>query len=228
MKIPKTKTGRINFNELSRQTGILPTTLRARYKDGVRGEELLKMRKKRNDRMIAFKVNGETVYPTEEEKTVFRRQNLNSKIVQERLDNGWDYELAISLSKINYTTLNDEIVFQMQIQGNTYSIPYDEYLDLCEEGITGKKIRLWIDNGKDLYSLVPEGTLVYINGVLHEKANLINAYYDEYQRQARARNRQKERERLKKPWLYEVPQVHGRSKYCQYLMETSIFPKAVR
>lgn len=37
-------------------------------------------------------------------------------------------------------------------------------------------------------------------------------------------------ERLKKekPHLFNVPQQHSRDKWCEYLMETSIFPKVVR
>ncbi|WP_306807025.1 SA1788 family PVL leukocidin-associated protein, partial [Staphylococcus sp. HMSC078A12] len=37
------------------------------------------------------------------------------------------------------------------------------------------------------------------------------------------------RRRKERPWLYDgTPQVHLRGKYTQYLMDTSIYPKAVR
>jgi len=37
-----------------------------------------------------------------------------------------------------------------------------------------------------------------------------------------------EKHKEERPWLYDgTPQNHNRGKWCQYLMNTSIFPKAV-
>jgi len=63
--------------------------------------------------------------------------------------------------------------------------------------------------------------------ITNREAHNIN-YLQSKARKTRERLRD-EKQREERPWLYDgTPQNHDRGKWCEYLMNTSIFPKAVR
>lgn len=62
-----------------------------------------------------------------------------------------------------------------------------------------------------------------------ERKKLSQLEHEDRMRLVRLERQKELNLRRKKPHLFEVPQVHSRSEWCNYLMENDIFPrKAVR
>lgn len=95
-----------------------------------------------------------------------------------------------------------------------------EKLDISERLIRNRLQNNWsIEEACQVPKGMKREDLVYINYARQYQEDNTEAtlnYRDEKQREER-------------PWLYDgTPQNHNRGKWCQYLMNTSIFPKAVR
>ncbi|WP_210133751.1 SA1788 family PVL leukocidin-associated protein [Staphylococcus sp. GDY8P131P] len=113
----------------------------------------------------------------------------------------------------------------IKIHDATYEIKGENYEMTEKLDITDKLIRNRLQNNWSIEEAcqVPKGInrqdLVYINYAKQ---------YEEDNTEATL-NYRDEKQREERPWLYDgTPQNHNRGKWCQYLMETSIFPKAVR
>jgi len=105
-----------------------------------------------------------------------------------------------------------------EIKGDNYEMM--EKLSLTNQLIRDRLLKNWTLAEA---CQVPKGMrredLVYINYAkqyLGDNTEATSNYRDEKHREER-------------PWLYDgTPQNHDRGKWCEYLMNTSIFPKAVR
>ncbi|PTJ38177.1 hypothetical protein BU021_11735, partial [Staphylococcus simulans] len=66
--------------------------------------------------------------------------------------------------------------------------------------------------------------------VEREKDALRNLVYKDRLRKERQKEQAEERKRAERPWLYDgTPQPpYARDEYTKWLMDTSIYPKAVR
>ncbi|MEQ7790732.1 SA1788 family PVL leukocidin-associated protein [Staphylococcus nepalensis] len=113
----------------------------------------------------------------------------------------------------------------MKINNKVYEISKENYEMAEKLDITDKLIRNRLLNRWTLAEAcqVPKGMkredLVYINYAKQ---------YEEDNTEATL-NYRDEKQREERPWLYDgTPQNHDRGKWCRYLMNTSIFPKAVR
>lgn len=113
----------------------------------------------------------------------------------------------------------------MKINNKVYEISKENYETAEELDISERLIRNRIQNNWSIEEAcqVPKGMkredLVYINYAKQ---------YEEDNEEATL-NYRDEKQREERPWLYDgTPQNHNRGKWCQYLMNTSIFPKAVR
>ncbi|WP_199189168.1 SA1788 family PVL leukocidin-associated protein [Staphylococcus simulans] len=85
----------------------------------------------------------------------------------------------------------------------------------------------YLNDGHIMDDILPLETEFYI--VEREKDALRNLVYKGRLRKERQKEQAEARKRAERPWLYDgTPQVHLRGKYTQYLMDTSIYPKAVR
>lgn len=210
----------ISIRELARRTGISYGTLEYRYnQQGLRDDDLLNGKDYRKTNMFTY--NGEAHEITTEERNNIISRNLNLKLVQKRLDAGWDYDLATNLSKA-YVTVDNTICLQIKVNKHFYHIPYDELPDLQEQGISPQSIRNTLRKG-DIYDIVPTGTVVYINGVKHTGyPDVLDEMEDEYIEQ-KVQAYKAERQREKKAHLFKVPQQHSESKYAKYLWESYTF-----
>lgn len=113
----------------------------------------------------------------------------------------------------------------IKIHDAIYEIKGENYETAEELDISERLIRNRIQNNWSIEEAcqVPKGMkredLVYINYAKQ---------YEEDNTEATL-NYRDEKQREERPWLYDgTPQNHNRGKWCQYLMNTSIFPKAVR
>lgn len=113
----------------------------------------------------------------------------------------------------------------IRIHDAIYEIKGENYEMMEELNITNQMIRDRLLKNWTLAEAcqVPKGInrqdLVYINYAKQ---------YEEGNEEAK-QNYHDEKQREERPWLYDgTPQNHNRGKWCQYLMNTSTFPKAVR
>ncbi|XVK95997.1 SA1788 family PVL leukocidin-associated protein [Staphylococcus nepalensis] len=113
----------------------------------------------------------------------------------------------------------------IKIHDAIYEIKGENYETAEELDISERLIRNRIQNNWSIEEAcqVPKGMkredLVYINYAKQ---------YEEDNTEATL-NYRDEKQREERPWLYDgTPQNHNRGKWCEYLMNTSIFPKAVR
>lgn len=113
----------------------------------------------------------------------------------------------------------------IRIHDAIYEIKGENYEMMEELNITNQMIRDRLLKNWTLAEAcqVPKGInrqdLVYINYAKQ---------YEEDNEEAK-QNYRDEKQREERPWLYDgTPQNHNRGKWCEYLMNTSIFPKAVR
>ena len=210
----------ISIRELSRRTGISYGTLENRYnQQGLRDDDLLNGKTYKKN--ITLTYNGEAHSVTEEEKQKINKRHLTIKLVQKRLDAGWDYDLATNLSKA-YVTVDNTICLQIKVNKHFFYLSYDELGDLYEAGIGIQSIRNTLRTG-DIYDIVPVGTVVYINGVKYTGyPDVFDEMEDEYI-EKKVQAYKAERHREKKAHLYKVPQQHSESKYAKYLWESYTF-----
>ncbi|WP_436860435.1 SA1788 family PVL leukocidin-associated protein [Staphylococcus caeli] len=107
--------------------------------------------------------------------------------------------------------------------GVEYDILGDNLKAVERNGISVQGLRSRILSGWSLYDAchVPKRT----DKAEYEMLKGVREY--EYDNTEAKEKYQDERLRKEKPHLFNVPQQHSRGKWCEYLMETSIFPKAV-
>lgn len=211
----------ISLKGLARRTGISYGTLEYRYNHlGLRDDDLLNGVPYKKSAALTY--NGETFTVSEEDKRSFYKKGISVKVVQKRLDNGWDYDLATSLRK-SYVTIDNTICFELKVKKHFYHIPFNELPGLEEDNITMSHIRSGLTAGNDIYDIVPTGTIVYINGVKY--TGLDDAWDEavEQKIEKKVQAYKAERYREKKAHLYKVQQQHSESKYAKYLWESYTF-----
>ncbi|MCD8830276.1 SA1788 family PVL leukocidin-associated protein [Staphylococcus gallinarum] len=112
----------------------------------------------------------------------------------------------------------------MRIREKVYEFP-DEYMEQANlNGISKSQIRKRLEYNWTVKEAcyVPQGM----------KLDDYRFMVQEREREERERNAYgnllEEKQQSERPWLYDgTPQKHERSKWCEYLMKTSIYPKAV-
>ncbi len=154
---------------------------------------------------------------TDEDKEVLQENRTSISIVQTRVDNGWDIKDAIRLNKRFYIK-DGEFKARIKGGGKICYLNEETIENAFAQGMTFKKLDQRMAKGVHLLKeFIPGGQIDY---KLHE---LIRR---EQERAERAELIKQEREREKKPHLYDgTPQNHKRSKWCEYLIQTSIYPK---
>ncbi|PTI88133.1 SA1788 family PVL leukocidin-associated protein [Staphylococcus simulans] len=174
--------------------------------------------------MGKFIYKGETI-EIGTQKILYASQNLkvSSKDLQERFDKGWDIEDALKYN-FNHVMYKGKICRKIKHKGLVFYIVAE---DLKRSKVPPQAIIKYLNDGHIMDDILPLETEFYI--VEREKDALRNLVYKDRLRKERQKEQAEARKRELKPWLYDgTAQVHPRGKYTQYLMETSIYPKAVR
>lgn len=115
------------------------------------------------------------------------------------------------------------IVATIVIKGKIYELNERHVKQMETAGLKTHNVRTRLIDGWLLEDAVraPKGTRLLEWMEHKEVENTTQAILE------KRRQRDKERLRKKKPHLFNVPQKHGRGKWCQHLMEHDIFPKKV-
>lgn len=174
--------------------------------------------------MGKFIYKGETI-EVGPQRLKYLSQNLkvSSKDLQDRLNSGWDLEDALKYN-FNHVMYKGKICRKIKHKGLTFYIVAE---DLKRSKVPPQAIIKYLNDGHIMDDILPLETEFYI--VEREKDALRNLVYKDRLRKERQKEQAEARKREERPWLYDgTPQVHPRDKYTQWLMETSIYPKAVR
>ncbi|HIW39037.1 MAG TPA: hypothetical protein H9885_08520 [Candidatus Jeotgalicoccus stercoravium] len=156
---------------------------------------------------------------TDEDKNIMQENWTNINVVQTRVDNGWDIKDAIRLNK-RFVIRDGEFKARISGGGKVCYLNEETIENAFEQGMTYTMLDHRIRQGVHvLKEYIP-------SDVIDHKLNRL--IREDRERAERAELIRQEREREKKPHLYNgTPQKHERSKWCEYLMKTSIYPKAV-
>lgn len=164
---------------------------------------------------------GREVKLSKEQLKKVHEMKLNLIKFQDRLIEGWTFDEALTYNH-HHVMYHGNVCRKIKMKDVTY---YAVAEDLARNNIDVRSVQRYLFEGDFLGDILPMDCRFYVE-YNHNAVNKL--LYEDYQRFNRRKEKEAERERIAKPWLYEVPQEHPRGKYCQYLMETSIYPKAVR
>lgn len=164
---------------------------------------------------------GREVKLSKEQLKKVHGMKLNLIKFQDRLIEGWTFDEALTYNH-HHVMYHGNVCRKIKMKDVTY---YAVAEDLARNNIDVRSVQRYLFEGDFLGDILPMDCRFYVE-YNHNAVNKL--LYEDYQRFNRRKEKEAERERIAKPWLYEVPQKHPRGKYCQYLMETSIYPKAVR
>ncbi|MET2743955.1 SA1788 family PVL leukocidin-associated protein [Staphylococcus caprae] len=116
------------------------------------------------------------------------------------------------------------IVTTINSKGKTYELTDKHIKHMETAGLLTRNVRTRLNDGWLLDDAVqaPMGTRL-VDWVQHREAAKEAQLKLERQRQRLEAER-----RRKKPHLFNVPQKHGRGKWCKHLMENDIFKKVAR
>ncbi|MDO5375713.1 MAG: SA1788 family PVL leukocidin-associated protein [Staphylococcus rostri] len=191
---------KVSVNQMAKYTGLSPATIRQRLRNGSNVSDILKSKK-----LLKLEL-------TEEQVKKKKSKNITTKLINERLSNGWSLDLAIELSPLFIGPV-DNIVYKTTASGTDIEVPYEKMLELEKFGITSKAISVRVGNGMSL------------EDAIDTSANRAEAIDFEELEDAnkritteRLRRYREEKRRKAKPHLNTVPQKHKLSSYGSYLM----------
>lgn len=167
--------------------------------------------------------NGNLYELSREELYALKNKNLSIPIIEQRLRDGWSYEQATTLNA-SYVMKNGIICFMKALPDVTLYIPLNV---MQEHSIQYYRIEKHYKDGYFLDEIIGDDFEYFVEYNSRTKYDLAN---EDVKRKKRAERLKREKEMKKRPWLYDgTPQPpYARDKYTQYLMQTSIYPKAVR
>ncbi|WP_309306555.1 SA1788 family PVL leukocidin-associated protein [Staphylococcus rostri] len=190
----------ISVNQMAKYTGRETATIRNKLRNGVSIKEILEN-----------KLTPELAL-TKEQLKKKRSKSLTTKMIQERIANGWCLDLALELSAL-FVGPVDNIVYKTKAGGLDIEIPYKKILKLEEVGITARTISIRVGRGMSLEEAM--------NPQLNDEEAVDYERLDEFNEQvasAGLRRYRAEKRRKTKPHLETVPQSHKLSDYGRYLM----------
>ena len=193
---------KVSVNQMAKYTGWEYSTIRQRLRNGSNVSDILKSKKPLKLEL------------TEEQIKKKVSKNLTEKIIEERVLNGWDLELAVELSSL-FVGPVDNIVYKTTTGGIDIEVPYEKILELEKFGVSAKAISIRVGRGQSLEeALNPELDVDEIVGIDYERLDDFNKQAT----RAALRRYRAEKRRKSKPHLDTVPQKHKLSDYGRYLM----------
>ena len=176
--------------------------------------------------------DGSAIWLTKEEKRHCGNLNISSRIIEERLQNGWGEDDATTLST-NYVMHNGRIHYLYNRKGKEIYVSLEDM----------KKADLEL--ALDAKSIAVETRQRLLSRGRADKTTRPNRYVSSYQllgdtfntwkaldaKRAREAVKELRETKLKEDnhHLFDgTPQQHSRGAWCEYLMENDIFPKVVK
>lgn len=191
---------KVSLNQMAKYTGFEPATIRQRLRNGSNVSDILKSKK-------SLKLNL-----TEEQIKKKVSKSLTEKIIEERVLNGWDLDLAVELSPL-FVGPVDNIVYKTTTGGIDIEVPYEKILELEKFGITAKTISIRVGRGQTLEEAM-SSQIKDEDDIDYERLDDLNRDVTK----AALRRYRAEKRRKSKPHLDTVPQKHKISDYGRYLM----------
>ena len=176
--------------------------------------------------------NGEVLYLRGEERANLKNKELSLKIVEQRLENDWSIDEALTLNK-NYVKVDGRIYYYYEnSKREEYILLEDMERAEVDHNINARTVGKRLNQGMSVNEALtkPLSAKALRDYERDLDMSLMNTLIkrDEQQQAMRVQEIKIEREKEVKPHLYNgTPQVHHRSDYCQYLMDNDIFPKKV-
>lgn len=175
--------------------------------------------------------DGSAIWLTKEEKRHCGNLNISSRIIEERLQDGWGEEDATTLST-NYVMHNGRIHYLYNRKGKEIYVSLADMkkADL-ELALDAKSIAVRLGKGysvEDALTRPLDRRYVSSYQLLGDTFNTWKALDAKRAREAVKELRER---KLKedKPHLFDgTPQQFSRGKWCEHLMENDIFPKVVK
>lgn len=175
--------------------------------------------------------DGSPIWLTKDEKRRSGNLNLSSRVIEERLQEGWGEEDAITLSS-NYIMHKGRIHYFYNRKGREVYISYEDMkkADL-ELALDAKAIAVRLGKGysvKDALTNPLDRRYVSSYQLLGETFNSWKALEAERSHEA-VKELRKRKFKEEKPHLFDgTPQHHTRGAYTEYLMENDLFPKVAK
>lgn len=175
--------------------------------------------------------DGSPIWLTKEEKRRSGNLNLSSRVIEERLQEGWGEEDATTLSS-NYIMHKGRIHYCYNRKGREVYISYEDMkkADL-ELALDAKAIAVRLGKGysvKDALTNPLDRRYVSSYQLLGETFNSWKALEAERSREA-VKELRKRKFKEEKPHLFDgTPQEHTRGAWCEHLMEYDLFPKVAK
>lgn len=165
-------------------------------------------------------VNNKAVALTPEDMRQIKCKALNLLLVEKRMNHGWSKEEATTLRR-DYITKWGSIYWRRDFPDVTLYVPLN---DMQRIKIERYQINKKYQEGKSFEEIIGDDFDYY----LEEHKPTFNV--DEIEKKKKLAEQAEARRRKERPWLYDgTPQPpYERDEYTQWLMETSIYPKAVR
>lgn len=175
--------------------------------------------------------DGSAIWLTKEEKRHYGNLNISSRIIEERLQEGWGEDDATTLST-NYVMHNGRIHYLYNRKGKEIYVSLEDMkkADL-ELALDAKAIAVRLGKGysvEDALTRPLDRRYVSSYQLLGDTFNTWKALDAKRAREAVKELRER---KLKedKPHLFDgTPQQHSRGAWCEYLMENDIFPKVAK
>lgn len=175
--------------------------------------------------------DGSAIWLTKEEKRHCGNLNISSRIIEERLQDGWGEDDATTLST-NYVMHNGRIHYLYNRKGKEIYVSLADMkkADL-ELALDAKSIAVRLGKGysvEDALTRPLDRRYVSSYQLLGDTFNTWKALDAKRAREAVKELRER---KLKedKPHLFDgTPQQHSRGAWCEYLMENDKFPKVAK
>ena len=174
--------------------------------------------------------DGSAIWLTKEEKRHCGNLNISSRIIEERLQEGWGEDDATTLSS-NYVMYDGRIHYFYNRKGKEIYISLEDMkkADL-ELALDAKTIAVRLGKGysvEDALTRPRDRRYVSSYQLLGDTFNTWKALDAKRAREAVKELRERKLKE-EKPHLFDgTKQQHSRGAWCEYLMENDIFPKVV-
>lgn len=153
---------------------------------------------------------------TDEDIKKLKKEATPMRVVQTRVDSGWDIKDAIRLNK-RYVTKGGEFKARISANGKVAYLSEDAISDMKAQGLTFRDLDMRLRNGTNLLKDIDE----------HYDKALIRLAKEDREREERRIAKLEAKQRKEQERLQMIEKHRVSSKWFKHLCENDIFPKKV-